>query len=196
MIRTNTISLASHTAAIESCSGLKLVALPSSLFSDEQVRKGMLAESGPWKSFAEAVQALLATPYDAVLLFAGGASSPVEGLFPRTSRASRLAELMVQTNLLPPCRKTAYPFPGLLSIVNPMHTCACPLKLACGTCRIDTIRLESKGTLLGDLMMFVETGTTIDHITADKIKITIQTIADSLLQIMTQGENEGIDCEK
>jgi hypothetical protein len=158
---------ASDAAAVEGSTAMNRVNVPSSLFTDEQIRKGMIAEAGPWKLFAESVRALFATPYVAVLFFANGTNSAVDGIFPRTIRVRRLAELMGQTAILPPCREIARRFPGLLSMCCAVRACSCPLRTSCGAGRVDAIRLESHGSLLGDLMLFAETGTPISGKASD-----------------------------
>ena len=194
--RTHMTIPALEAAAVEGFTGMKQVNVPLSYFSDEHVGKRMLAESGPWKSFAEAVRALLATPYVAVLLFVGGSNRTVDDIFPRTIRVRRLAELMGQTAILPPCREIARRFPGLLSMCGAVRACSCPLRASCGADRVDAIRLESHGSLLGDLMLFAETGTPISGKASERVKAVVQTLSDSFLEILNQDNNGGLGHDK
>jgi len=170
---------------------IKPVNVPSSFFTNEKVEKGMLAETEQWKSFAEAVRSLLATPYVAVLFFAGETNRPVGGIFPRTVRAMRLAELMGQATIVPPCREIARGVPGLLSICGPVRACSCPLRAFCGADRVDAIRLESHKVLLGDLLLFAGTELPISREASERVKAIVQTLSDVFLGMLNQDENEG-----
>lgn len=140
---------------------------------------------------AEAVRSLLATPYVAVLFFAGETNRPVGGLFPRTVKAVRLAEMMGQTMILPPCREIALRVPGLLSICCPVHACSCPLRAFCGADRVDAIRLESHKVLLGDLLLFAGTELPISREASERVKVIVQTLSDVFWRMLNQNENGG-----
>ena len=189
--RTRTTIPVSEKAVVERSTGMKLVTVPSLLFTDEKIRKGMLAETGSWKSFAEAIRALLATPYVAVLFFVGRTNRAVDGIFPCTIKVRGLAELMGQTTGLPPCREVARRFPGLLSMCDAVRACSCSLRTSCSADRVDTIRLESRGALLGDLMLFAGTGTPIGGKASERVKAVVQTLSDSFLEILNQDIDGG-----
>ena len=170
---------------------VKPVNVPSSLFANEEARKELLAGAEERKSLEEAIRSLLATPYVAVLFFRGETNRPVGGLFPRTVKAMRLAELMGQTTILPPCREIARRIPGLLSICGPVHACSCPLRAFCGTDRVDAIRLESHQVLLGDLLLFAGTELPIRREASERVKVIVQTLSDVFWGMLNQGENGG-----
>lgn len=132
-----------------------------------------------WSPLADAVRSLLATPYACGLFFAAGSGRSVSGIFPRTGRTDRVEELMRRMDFRPMCRETARQFPGLLSTCDALHACTCPLKALCGAGRVDTIRVESHEVLLGDLMLFADTGAPIDRKVADRVKTIAGAFAES-----------------
>ncbi len=110
-----------------------------------------LADGGRLQDF---VRALLIPPYAAALFFPAGRKHALSSIFPPSPMAEKVARHMRLREDRMPCREMAIRFPGLFSTMDARQACQCPLKEVCGHIRVDTIRLESHGQRLGELMLF------------------------------------------
>ena len=113
-------------------------------------------EGEDWSPFRAAALRLISAPYVAGLFFPAGSHRALDFVFPVSPLSEKVAMHMNRADFMPPCREVACRFPGLLSTFDAGHACQCPLKTVCGCARVDAIRLEFCGEMLGDIMLFAE----------------------------------------